>query len=88
MITEDDIKKLDELQAKECQGRGICCVQTVLMYLRLGNEVSAQSVRRTEGDKTRSYPEVEKQLYKMFGCRTHGKQGCDDWLCQALEPKD
>jgi len=75
-ISEEDIKKLDELQAKECQGRGIQTVQTIIKYLRFGNEVSAKAVRRIDGDKTRSYPEVEKQIYKMFARAVDRRPSC------------
>ena len=76
--------ELDALQAPKNDGRGISCVRTIVMYLRMGNITSAMAVRKIEGDKTRSYPDVEKYLDEVFGCRTHGVLGCDGWLCKGI----
>lgn len=75
--------ELDALQAGKNDGRGISCVRTIIMYLRMGNITSAIAVRKIEGDKTRSYPDVEKYLDEVFGCRLHGVIGCDGWLCKG-----
>ncbi len=82
--TQADIDRLDELQAKENDGRGISCVRTILTYLRRGENQLAAAVRSTEGDKTRVYPEVEEQLYQMFGCRTHRSHDCGSEICAFI----
>jgi hypothetical protein len=74
-------------QAKENDGRGISCVRTMIMYLRNGSFEAAQSIRRTEGDKTRSYPEMETKLTEFFGCRMHAKYDCKDSFCSRQGSK-
>lgn len=76
--------ELDVLQAGKNDGRGISCIRTIIMYLRQGDIKSAICVRRNEGDKTRSYPDVEKYLNEVFGCRTHAEIGCQGWLCKEI----
>lgn len=72
--------ELDALQAKQNEGRGVSCVRTMVFYLRQDNVVSALAVRQIEGDKTRSYPDIEQFLNDNFGCRLHGKVDCEvDW---------
>lgn len=73
---------LDQLQKVENDGRGIACVRSIIHYLRLGDWSSALNVRRTEGDKTRAYPKVERELTQIFGCLLHAKYNCGDWLCR------
>jgi hypothetical protein len=70
---------LDELQQAE---KGISCVRAIIHYLRLGNYVSALAIRRTDGDKTRAYPKVEKKLIDIFGCRMHAAHDCPDDFCK------
>ena len=77
--------ELDALQASKNEGRGVSCVRTMVMYLRMGNITSAIAVRMIEGDKTRSYPDIEKYLNEVFGCRLHGKINCEGDLCQSIE---
>lgn len=77
-----DADLLEQLQAKENDGRGITCVRSIVSYLRQGDWESAKAIRRNEGDKTRSYPEVEKALGEIFGCRLHGMYACKDEWCQ------
>lgn len=81
MLTTKQIDDLESLQATYNQGRGITCVKTIIVYLRRNELEHATSIRRLEGDKTRSYPDVEKMLTELFGCRLHSKQNCTDWLC-------
>jgi len=66
---------------------GVRCVRHILLYLRRGAPEAAKSVRQSESDKTRSYPEFEPVLYRMFGCTIHGVQGCDGWLCRDEDEK-
>jgi len=72
---------LDTLQAKQNQGRGVSCVRDIVTFLRRGKFDEAQRIRQWDGDKTRSYPDIEKALTEIFGCRTHGVHNCRDWLC-------
>jgi hypothetical protein len=64
----DIANRLEELQAKENDGRGIGCVQTVVGCLRRGDVSSAKVAARTDGDKIISYPEVydfiKKELFE------------------------
>ena len=57
----------------------------ISFYLWKNDFESAKTVRQSEGDKTCSYPEVEKQLYKMFGCQIHGIFNCSNDLCKGKE---
>lgn len=79
-----DVKKLRELESKQNDGRGIDCVKTILIYIEHGMWNEACYVRRLEGDKTRSYREVELQLLKIFGCRLHLDKNCQNKLCKDL----
>lgn len=81
-ITVEEIDKLEEVNNMQNQGRGIQCVKGIISTLRIGNFDMAQRIRQWDGDKTRSYPEVEKVLTKLFGCRLHGKIDCDNSLCK------
>jgi hypothetical protein len=83
-IKQEDIDKLDELQSKENDGRGISCVKTILFFLRHNKIDEARACRQNEGDKINSYPLVELQINKMFGCRTHLRKMCNHWLCVSL----
>jgi hypothetical protein len=84
-ISQADIELLAALERATNPGNpgGVSCVRSILHYLNRGDEESAAMVRMVEGDKTRVYPEIEAQLYKMFGCRLHGHQECSchekDW---------
>lgn len=72
--------ELDVLQAKKNEGRGVSCVRTMITYLRRGEINLALAVRQVDGDKTRSYPDIEQFLNDNFGCRLHGKVDCEvDW---------
>lgn len=74
--------ELDALQAKQNEGRGVSCVRTMVFYLRQDNVVSALAVRQIEGDKTRSYPDIEQFLNDNFGCRLHGEVDCQKEWCR------
>ena len=84
MIEEADVKELAHLERTLNGERGIQIVRVILKMLDGGYVESAQRVRSVDGDKTREFPELEPVLYRMFGCRLHGVQGCNEWLC---EPK-
>lgn len=76
--------EIDEVQSKENDGRGIVCVEIIVHYLRQGNYNSALNVRRIDGDKTRMHKEVEKVLYKWFGCLSHGHINCQNSFCKSV----
>jgi hypothetical protein len=73
---------LEKLQQSENNGRGVNCVRTIVHYLRLGDYESALAVRRNEGDKTRAYPKLEKELTAIFGCRAHAVRDCTGMFCK------
>lgn len=58
----DEVKeladKLDELQAKANQGRGITCVRTIIDSLRRGDYSGARACIHNESDKIRSHKEI------------------------------
>lgn len=76
---------LNVLQQKENDGRGIRCVQAICTYLCREDESSARNVRQLDGDKTRSYPVVEYELYRIFGCRIHGIHDCKTSYCRISQ---
>lgn len=81
-VAKELIDELDQLQASHNDGRGIRVVQWIVEHLRGDRYELAQNTRQVDGDKTRSYPDVEAKLYEIFGCRLHGKHGCEEWLCK------
>ena len=85
-IKDEDVEELARLERELNGDRGIQCVRVILKMLEGGYYESAQRVRAVEGDKTRQFPELEPVLYRMFGCRLHGVQDCDGWLCKRKEP--
>ena len=60
------IDQLEELQAKENSGRGICCVRSIITWLRKEDLDSAKACTQNEWDKIRSYPLVARKLYEIF----------------------
>ena len=78
------INELDDLQSKENDGRGVACIRDIIFYLRRNEIDTAKRVYQSEGDKIRQYPEIQKWLLDNFGCRTHLKKNCDDWLCKIF----
>lgn len=79
-VSVELIDELDLIQSQENQGRGIQCVRTIVLRLRQGEFKWAASIRRSEGDKTRMYPQVEKILFNIFGCRLHFQHNCPSCL--------
>lgn len=55
-------EELHALQAEENEGRGISCVQTVILYLRRGDAETAAAALFNEWDKIRSYPEIVEKI--------------------------
>lgn len=58
--------ELNKMQAMENDGRGVSCVQTVIVYLRLGDLGSAKAVCNNEGDKIRNYPKIKEYIKKTL----------------------
>ena len=87
MITKEQIDKLNTLQAKQNGGRGVECVRQMVMYLKNDNEKFASTIWRTDGDKITQYPELERYIIELFGCRTHFVHNCQSWLCKVNYPK-
>ncbi len=83
-----DIKEADELdalQAKQNKGRGISCVKSIIFQIRKNDYPTAKRVYQLEGDKIQQYSEIQEWLEKRFGCRTHLKKNCNNWLCKKNE---
>lgn len=81
-VLDGEAQLLWKLQESKNEGRGVSCVRTICSYLTLGKFHSAQYVRQLDGDKTRQYEDIENELTRFFGCRLHGKDNCNDWLCK------
>lgn len=77
---------LDCFQTSENRGRGMECVRSIVAYLYKGDVLSAGSVRRIEGDKTRCHTNVELLLEMIFGCRIHLEHDCQVWICARTSP--
>lgn len=87
MITTAEIDKLKAANAVANGGRGLECVRQILTHLDRGDEESAASIRQNDGDKILSYPEVERVVLELFGCRTHLKKDCGNWLCVKINSR-
>lgn len=61
------IAQLDRMQAAHNNGRGICCVQAILLYLRHNERESAIAAFYVEYDKIRNYPDVDNALRQILG---------------------
>lgn len=79
---EELIEELRKVASAQNNGRGIQCVKSILMLIDRGDMNTAGTIRSLEGDKTRSYPEVERLLEQIFGCRLHLTHDCKDRWCQ------
>lgn len=84
-ILEGEAQLLWKLQESKNSGMGVSCVRTIASYLQMGKLEPARIVRQTEGDKTRQYEDIENELTRFFGCRLHGKDNCDNWLCNPTQ---
>jgi len=65
-MKEDKINKLNELQAKENNGRGISCIRTIINCLKNDEYEDALACCFNENDKIRNYPKVQKYLEGIF----------------------
>ncbi|MDO8558206.1 MAG: hypothetical protein Q7S09_03395 [bacterium] len=54
--------RLDVLQAKKNEGRGVSCIRTLIVYLRRGDIDSARAVCLNESDKIKSYQDIKEIL--------------------------
>lgn len=70
-------ERLKAAQAVENNNTGITCVKSMLTYLERGQKTLAANIWHIDGDKIRSYPEVEKLCKEIFGCRLHLMIACD-----------
>ena len=64
-----DLSKLNQLKELEKQkndGRGVCCVRTVIFYLEKGHYDQALACCRNENDKIRNYADIQELLYQMI----------------------
>ncbi len=77
-------EELDALQAEQNEGRGVSCIKSIVFQMRKNDIDCAKRVYQLEGDKIRQYPEIQKWLLDHFGCRTHLKKNCDNWLCKKI----
>lgn len=85
-VLKKEADLLVKLQENKNGGIGVSCVKTIAAYLQLGKFNTAKQVRQIEGDKTRNYEDIEKELTRFFGCRLHGKHNCTEWLCDERSP--
>lgn len=58
--------RLDLLQGRENEGRGISCVRYLIAELRRENRSAAAAIANNEWDKISSYPRVAEEI-KMLG---------------------
>ncbi len=77
--------ELDALQAEQNDNRGISCVKSIVFQMRKNDMLSAKRVYQSEGDKISQYPGICEWLENHFGCRTHLKIDCDNWLCKRTQ---
>jgi len=54
--------KLERLQSRCNAGRGVDCVRTIVVYIRVGRVEEAKSVASNESDKLHNYPELRKYI--------------------------
>lgn len=60
--------ELDQLQQIQNEGRGVCCVRSVVAALRHGYLNMARAMVRNEMDKIRSYPDIVAVLKRACLC--------------------
>ena len=53
---------LDTLQKEKNSGRGVSCVQTLILHLKLGDTEKAKAVCWNEADKIVTYPDIRKVI--------------------------
>lgn len=76
------LEKLRQLERSENGTIGISCVRSMIRALDQGDLPTAQVIFGNEGDKVRQYPNVDKTLRELLGCRMHSEKNCQSWLCQ------
>lgn len=60
-----NIDRLDLLQGRQNDGRGVSCVRQLVFYLRRDNQQAAKTIASNEWDKIASYPEVAEHIKAM-----------------------
>ena len=65
-VTEEQINKLDKLQAQENDGRGVSCIRSIISYLRRGQYNDGLTCCFTDSDKIRNYPEIYTFMEEIF----------------------
>jgi hypothetical protein len=83
-VNENSIAYLRELEQTLNPPMGISHVRAILTYIERGDLQSAIAVYQNDGDKNYQYPKLQDHLEYMFGCRTHLRVDCEDWLCARL----
>lgn len=69
------------LQESENEGRGVTIIRDIVEMLKRGELENAVNLRQLDGDKTRSYRQIEQRLINFLGCRMHGELACEDDHC-------
>ncbi|MFH1667977.1 MAG: hypothetical protein ABH884_03085 [Candidatus Komeilibacteria bacterium] len=54
--------EFDALQKDQNNGRGVSCVQSVIIYLRAGKLEDAKQICRWDHDKIINYPKIKKYV--------------------------
>jgi hypothetical protein len=81
IINKELLQNLKDVESIQNDGRGVQCVKAIIESLEMGDYTGAMLIRQWDGDKTRSYPKMEKVLEDIFGCRLHGVIGCQNKHC-------
>lgn len=63
----EQIEQLNQMQQTKNNGRGVCCIRTIIAYLKIGNYESAKAVYYNESDKICSYPDIHNLLTQILG---------------------
>lgn len=83
-ILKDQIDKIENLAKQQNDGRGVICVGYIANWLRKNDLPMARRIFEVDGDKITQYPELYILIEDTIGCRTHGKESCDNWLCKTI----
>ena len=75
-VDKEWIDAIDILQQSKNNGRGVSCVQTFILYLRMNDIKSALAVFNNESDKIRNYEDIDKMIKDKF----HIEDFYDKWV--------
>jgi len=84
MITQKKINELDNMQKKYNGGNGICCVKTIILYLKKGKIEQAKQAYTYDNDKLSTYYDVKQWFFDNFGCSVHHVINCNNDLCKRM----